>query len=691
MSSVCTAGGCSAVSSKAGWSRADQHGFGGTNGRRFSPRSRCSSSWRLVDVALGARAVLIELLVAGPLIAATAASPRQTADRRAAGARVSRSLSALVSDAFGSAEHLTRCRAWSLWVARCPCWSRIFAPPASATRHGCRSSTTRPGCWLSRTLSTRQPHICSRPSGARSAGSSATCGLEDGGGRTAPWWAPGTPREPSPPQPACTGLRRRSGRAAARRGSAAARSAREPGVAFPVLDGDGCVARARVLDPRGGSPNGELAAAHRRAGAPDRRVHRRASDAREARSRRARPARAPCWIRRWTASSRSTTRAGVVEFSAAAERIFGHDAEERRSAASWRSWWSRPRCASATEPPCGAASRPARAPILGRRIELIGHARRRQRVSRRARHQPGRGRRAADVHRRRQGHHRRRRAEAERDELLRLEQVARLDATQARDQLEAILRGVADAVTAQAPDGRLLFANDAAVTMLGYDSSEALLSAPINEIVERFEMLDESGEPVPLETPAGPAGARDRGAAARRSSASVCARPARSAGRRSRPRPSSDREGRRGHGDQRDRGHQRAQALRAGAAVPRREQRGARVIARPPTSCCSRWRRSRCPSSRTGAPSTCAATDGGIERAALAHADPEHGGVGQRAQRPLSAGPERGAPACRTSCARAPPSSTRRSPTSSSGRPPSTRSTTACSPRSECAPRSSRR
>ena len=35
--------------------------------------------------------------------------------------------------------------------------------------------------------------------------------------------------------------------------------------------------------------------------------------------------------------------------------------------------------------------------------------------------------------------------------------------TQAREQLEAILRGVADAVTAQAPDGRLLFANEAAV------------------------------------------------------------------------------------------------------------------------------------------------------------------------------------------------------------------------------------
>ena len=93
----------------------------------------------------------------------------------------------------------------------------------------------------------------------------------------------------------------------------------------------------------------------------------------------------------------------------------------------------------------------------------------------------------------------RRNAEKEREELLRLEQLARVDATQARDQLEAILRGVADAVTAQAPDGRLLFANEAAVELLGYESSEALLAAPIAEILDRFETLDESGRPFPVD------------------------------------------------------------------------------------------------------------------------------------------------------------------------------------------------
>ena len=93
----------------------------------------------------------------------------------------------------------------------------------------------------------------------------------------------------------------------------------------------------------------------------------------------------------------------------------------------------------------------------------------------------------------------RRRAEQEREEWLRLEQVARLDATEARDQLQAILSGVADAVTAQAPDGRLLFANDAALDLLGFDSFEELQVAPGDWMRDRFEILDETGHPMPTE------------------------------------------------------------------------------------------------------------------------------------------------------------------------------------------------
>jgi PAS domain S-box-containing protein len=70
---------------------------------------------------------------------------------------------------------------------------------------------------------------------------------------------------------------------------------------------------------------------------------------------------------------------------------------------------------------------------------------------------------------------------------------------QAREQLEAILRGVADAVTAQAPDGRLLFANDAAARSMGFETPEELMKAPITAIMDRYELVDERGEPYPLE------------------------------------------------------------------------------------------------------------------------------------------------------------------------------------------------
>lgn len=91
------------------------------------------------------------------------------------------------------------------------------------------------------------------------------------------------------------------------------------------------------------------------------------------------------------------------------------------------------------------------------------------------------------------------RAQQERERLLQLEQVARLGAMQAREQLEAILGGVADGVTAQAPDGRLVYANEAAVHALGYESAPELLTAPLDEFMDRVEVFDEEGNPFPVE------------------------------------------------------------------------------------------------------------------------------------------------------------------------------------------------
>ena len=102
-----------------------------------------------------------------------------------------------------------------------------------------------------------------------------------------------------------------------------------------------------------------------------------------------------------------------------------------------------------------------------------------------------------------------------------------------RAQLEAMLRGVADAVTAQAPDGRLIYANEAAVKTLGFESREALQAAPSADVLGRFEIFDEAGRPFPIgDLPGARSTARRR---PKRSCASACARPARSAGRRSRP------------------------------------------------------------------------------------------------------------------------------------------------------------
>lgn len=67
-----------------------------------------------------------------------------------------------------------------------------------------------------------------------------------------------------------------------------------------------------------------------------------------------------------------------------------------------------------------------------------------------------------------------------------------------RDQIAAILGGVAEGVTVQDASGRLTYANAAAARLLGYPSGEALAAAPGSEVLARFEVLDENGDPFPL-------------------------------------------------------------------------------------------------------------------------------------------------------------------------------------------------
>ena len=68
-----------------------------------------------------------------------------------------------------------------------------------------------------------------------------------------------------------------------------------------------------------------------------------------------------------------------------------------------------------------------------------------------------------------------------------------------RDQLSLILGAVADGITVQGPDGGLIYANEAAVRSIGFDTAEELLRAPIAEVLARFELFDEDGQPFPLD------------------------------------------------------------------------------------------------------------------------------------------------------------------------------------------------
>jgi PAS domain S-box-containing protein len=76
---------------------------------------------------------------------------------------------------------------------------------------------------------------------------------------------------------------------------------------------------------------------------------------------------------------------------------------------------------------------------------------------------------------------------------------AQAELRRSRDELTVILEGVADGVTAQDPSGRIIYANEAAAIMIGYPSGQALVEAPLGEVMQRFEVRDEEGDPFPLE------------------------------------------------------------------------------------------------------------------------------------------------------------------------------------------------
>lgn len=64
--------------------------------------------------------------------------------------------------------------------------------------------------------------------------------------------------------------------------------------------------------------------------------------------------------------------------------------------------------------------------------------------------------------------------------------------------LEIVLEGVADGITVQDRSGTIVFANSAAAKICGFETGEELMRTPPQEVVARFEVLDEAGNPYPV-------------------------------------------------------------------------------------------------------------------------------------------------------------------------------------------------
>jgi PAS domain S-box-containing protein len=69
----------------------------------------------------------------------------------------------------------------------------------------------------------------------------------------------------------------------------------------------------------------------------------------------------------------------------------------------------------------------------------------------------------------------------------------------ARDQLAIITSASADGITIQDDTGRVVYANDAAARLSGYEDARSFLAAPLSDIVGRFEILSVEGAPFPLD------------------------------------------------------------------------------------------------------------------------------------------------------------------------------------------------
>ena len=68
-----------------------------------------------------------------------------------------------------------------------------------------------------------------------------------------------------------------------------------------------------------------------------------------------------------------------------------------------------------------------------------------------------------------------------------------------REQLSFVLDRIAEGVTVQDCQGRLVYANDIAAQWLGFENRTALLNTPLTKVTDKFQIFGEDDQPFPLE------------------------------------------------------------------------------------------------------------------------------------------------------------------------------------------------
>ncbi len=469
----------------------------------------------IVDTVLGAQAVLVEFLIVGPLIAAMGASARQTTIVALVSLVFALPLG-LASDAFGSAEHLTGVLAVAvvggltvaiarlrvtreLNAARLRVQYRVARVLAEAESvEGSASELLeaigKPLGWEVGQLWVVRGEAL-EPAGAWTAPGVHVPGFDEATRKLTVRSGVGFPGQAWASRRALF-LAEAIAANNFVRAEAAERSNIRDGVAFPVVSGENCLAVIELFSRQARESEAEMLEVTTALGTL---IGEFMEGLRTAEAMRQGEARKAALLYSSLDAVIVIDQDGyVTEFNPAAERMFGWTANEAIGS-ELAGLVIPPRLRSAHRAALRRTVETGESALIGRRVELTGMRADGSEfpvelaITRIEGADPpmftGAVRDISD----------RKRADEEREELLRLEQLARRNAAEARDQLEAILSGVADAVTAQANDGRLLFANQAAVELLGFESSEALLLAPLPEILGRFDILDEEGEPFPLE------------------------------------------------------------------------------------------------------------------------------------------------------------------------------------------------